>query len=121
VEGGAVHKSGGKGAAPAQATHRRVINYYPAHRARAIVTPPPPPLHYYPPTPPRRLTLLSPRHSPAGGPEIASGAAPISAQFYSPLCLACGAIDFNHFARATDMRGSDDKLHSRMIIGRGFT
>jgi len=47
------------------------------------------------------LTLLSPRHSPAGGPEIANAAAPISAQFYSPLCLARSAIDFQPF-RARD-------------------
>lgn len=74
MEGGAVHKSGGKGAALARATHRRVINYYPVRRARDTL----------PSTSsPRRatayaaaLTLLSPRCSPTGGPESRRRAAP---------------------------------------------
>lgn len=86
MEGGAVHKSGGKGAALARATHRRVINYYPVRRARDTL-----------PSSPRRatayaaaLTLLSlspPSLPPA--PDVRQrvvrnrGAAPIRARFYT--------------------------------------
>lgn len=68
MEGGAVHKSGGKGAAPARATHRRVINYYPVRRARDTLPSTSSPTAYA-----VALTLLPsppfPRCSPAGGPE----------------------------------------------------